>query len=68
MPHPFLHHQIYLDQFVPRRIANIWTMVAFAILAVFLTKGICDYLGNYLISYAGFSAVTDLRNRSSTRC
>jgi subfamily B ATP-binding cassette protein MsbA len=38
-------------------------MVAFAILAVFFTKGVCDYVGNYLISSAGFSAVTDLRNR-----
>jgi subfamily B ATP-binding cassette protein MsbA len=61
--HPFLNHQLYLDQFVPSRIGNVWTMVAFAILAVFLTKGICDYAGNYLVSYAGFSAVTDLRNR-----
>ena len=37
-------------------------MVAFALLACFLIKGICDYLGNYLVNYAGFSAVTDLRN------
>ena len=37
-------------------------MVAFAIVAVFLIKGICDYLGNYLVNYVGFSAVTDLRN------
>ena len=63
LPHPFLHHQIYLDQIVPSRISNIFTMVAFAILAVFFTKGICDYFGNYLVSYAGFSAVMDLRNR-----
>jgi subfamily B ATP-binding cassette protein MsbA len=65
LPHPFLGHQIYLDQIVPSHFSHntVWTMVAFAILAVYLTKGICDYLGNYLISYAGFSAVTDLRNR-----
>jgi subfamily B ATP-binding cassette protein MsbA len=37
-------------------------MVGVAIVLVFLVKGICDYLGNYLISYAGFSSVTDLRN------
>ena len=37
-------------------------MVAVAIVGVFLIKGICDYVGNYLISYAGFSSVTDLRN------
>jgi subfamily B ATP-binding cassette protein MsbA len=63
LPHPFLHHQIYLDQIVPSHFRNIFNMVAFAILAVFFTKGVCDYLGNYLVSYAGFSAVTDLRNR-----
>ena len=36
-------------------------MVAIAILGVFLIKGACDYAGNYLINYVGFSAVTDLR-------
>jgi subfamily B ATP-binding cassette protein MsbA len=60
---PILHHQIYLDQIVPSHLKNIFNMVAFAILAVFFTKGVCDYLGNYLVSYAGFSAVMDLRNR-----
>ncbi|MGD0499917.1 MAG: ABC transporter ATP-binding protein [Bryobacteraceae bacterium] len=63
LPHPVLHHQIFLDQLVPAGIGNVWTMVAFAILAVFLVQGICDYAGNYLVSYAGFSSVTDLRNR-----
>ena len=37
-------------------------MVAFAIVAVFLIKGLCDYFGNYLVNYVGFSAVTNLRN------
>ena len=59
---PIFHHGFYLDQIVPGFISNVWTKVAFAILAVFLTKGICDYLANYLINYAGVSAVTDLRN------
>lgn len=58
---PLFHHNIYLDQIVPASIHNIWTMVAFAIIAVFLIKGICDYFANYLINYVGFSAVTDLR-------
>ena len=53
-----------LDQIVPFDIHNVWTLVAVAILLVFLTKGIADYLGNYLISYAGVSAVTDLRQRT----
>ncbi|HML18861.1 MAG TPA: ABC transporter ATP-binding protein [Bryobacteraceae bacterium] len=58
---PVLGRQIYLSSFVPPQIHNVWTMVAVAILAVFFIKGVCDYLGNYLINYVGFSAVTDLR-------
>jgi len=59
---PILGHQFYLEQLVPLHGRTVWTMVAFALVASFLIKGICDYLGNYLISYAGFSSVTDLRN------
>ncbi len=56
--------QITLDQIVPFDIHNVWTLVAVSILLVFLTKGIADYFGNYLISYAGLSAITDLRQRT----
>ena len=59
---PVFHHRFYLSNFVPSSIHNVWTMVAFAILAVFLTKGVCDYFGNYLVNYVGFSAVTNLRD------
>ena len=59
---PIFHHSFYLSNFVPVSIHNVWTMVAFAILAVFLTKGVCDYFGNYLVNYVGFSAVTNLRD------
>ena len=59
---PISQSPVYLDQIVPGSIHNVWTMVAFAIVAVFIVKGACDYLANYLINYAGFSAITDLRN------
>jgi subfamily B ATP-binding cassette protein MsbA len=52
---------VYLDQFLPLAIPDVWTQVAAAILAVFLIKGLADYAGNYLVNYAGLSAVTDLR-------
>ncbi len=58
---PILKHPVYLNDLLPRQIHNVWTMVAVSILAVFLIKGLCDYAGNYLINYVGFSAVTDLR-------
>jgi subfamily B ATP-binding cassette protein MsbA len=59
---PVFHRGIYLNDIVPAGIHNVWSMVAFAILMVFLVKGLCDYVANYLINYAGVSAVTDLRN------
>jgi ATP-binding cassette, subfamily B, bacterial MsbA len=59
---PFLSHPIYLNSFMPFHIHRLMTMVAIAILLVFFLKGACDYAANYLISYTGFSAVTDLRN------
>lgn len=58
---PGIHTTFYLDQIMPFPVHNVWTTVAIAILLVFLTKGIADYCGNYLVSYVGFSAVTDLR-------
>ena len=58
---PGLDYTVYLNQFVPASIHNVWVMVAVGILGAFLIKGICDYFGNYLINYVGLSAVTDLR-------
>jgi len=58
---PGFKYPVYLANIVPVHFHNVWTLVAAAILLVFLIKGLCDYAGNYLINYVGFSAVTDLR-------
>ncbi|MFM2129950.1 MAG: hypothetical protein RL477_1496 [Pseudomonadota bacterium] len=58
---PGFNYDIYLDAFMPAAIHNVWTMVATGILAVFLIRGLFDYIANYLVNYVGFSAVTDLR-------
>lgn len=58
---PVLDHTIYLEHLTPSSIHNVWTMIAFAIAGTFLIKGLSDYVGNYLVNYAGLSAVTDLR-------
>ena len=58
---PLLHRPVYLADIIPFPLHNVWSLVAAAILMVFFVKGLCDYLGNYLINYVGFSAVTDLR-------
>jgi len=55
-------HPIYLQQFVPSHFQNPWTVVAFALVAATVLKGICDYAGTYLVNYAGFGMITDLRN------
>jgi len=43
-------------------IHNAWNVVALALVMATLGKGVCDYLGTYLVNYAGFGTITDLRN------
>jgi ATP-binding cassette, subfamily B, bacterial MsbA len=59
---PGTQHAVNLQQFVPSNFQNPWTIVAFALVASTLLKGIFDYVGTYLVSYAGFGMITDLRN------
>src|SRR3982750_3639128 len=53
---------IFLQQFVPSHFQNPWTVVAFALIAATILKGIFDYAGTYLVNYAGYGLITDLRN------
>jgi subfamily B ATP-binding cassette protein MsbA len=41
---------------------NAWVVVAYALIVTTVLKGLCDYAGNYLVSYASFGTITDLRN------
>jgi subfamily B ATP-binding cassette protein MsbA len=60
---PFVNRPLFLEDFFPPQIHNILTIVAISILVVFAVRGACDYLGDYLTSYVGFSAVKDIRNQ-----
>ncbi len=60
---PFTHEAIYLNSFLPHQIHSVGTLFAIAILAVFVGRGIAEYLGNTLVQYAGIAGVTDLRNQ-----
>jgi subfamily B ATP-binding cassette protein MsbA len=60
---PIWNHRLFLEDLFPASIHNIFTIVAISIMVVFIVRGICDYLGDYLTSLVGFSAVTDLRNQ-----
>ena len=59
---PGTAHTVYLEQLVPSHFHNPWTVFAFALVTSVLLKGIFDYVGTYLVNYAGFGLVTDLRN------
>ena len=59
---PGTDHPVYLQQFVPSHFTNAWTIVAFALVASTILKGICDYSGTYLVNHAGFGMITDLRD------
>jgi ATP-binding cassette, subfamily B, bacterial MsbA len=59
---PVSHKPIELNWFVPEHFHNVWTMVAFALVASTVLKGVFDYGGSYLANYAGYGMVTDLRN------
>ena len=51
-----------LIKFSPPHFHNAWAVVAFALIASTVLKGLCDYFGTYLVNYAGFGMITDLRN------
>ena len=59
---PWTDRSINLEQFVPSHFHNPWTVVAFALVAATVLKGIFDYIGTYLVNYAGFGMITDLRD------
>lgn len=54
---------VYLQQFIPSHFHNALTVVAVALVGATVIKGVCDYAGTYLVNYAGFGLVTDLRNK-----
>src|SRR5437660_924101 len=59
---PGSNHAVYLEKFVPTHFHNAWTIVAFALVASTVLKGIFDYTGTYLVNHAGFGMITNLRN------
>jgi ATP-binding cassette, subfamily B, bacterial MsbA len=59
---PKIEKNIYLQSFVPSSFHNAWTVVAYALVASTILKGIFDYAGTYLVNHAGFGMITNLRN------
>ncbi|MBV9625254.1 MAG: ABC transporter ATP-binding protein [Acidobacteria bacterium] len=59
---PHSHRPVYLQPYVPSHFHNAWTIVAFAFVVSTILKGMFDYGGTYLVNYAGYGLITDLRN------
>src|SRR3984957_20577848 len=59
---PHLDWVLNLQFLVPSHLHNAWNVVAYALVVSALLKSVCDYAGTYLINYAGFGMITDLRN------
>jgi subfamily B ATP-binding cassette protein MsbA len=61
-PLPHINYELNLQFLVPSHFHNAWTVIAYALIVSALLKSVCDYLGTYLVNYAGFGMITDLRN------
>ncbi len=59
---PFHWGPVYLQDFLPHSIHNVWTVVVVSFIGVTLAKGIGEYFGTYFINFIGHSAVRDLRD------
>jgi len=64
---PFSDRTIYLNQFFPPSIHNVWTVVSITLLVVFFAKAVAEFGGGFLIQAIGHSAITDLRNELYTK-
>jgi subfamily B ATP-binding cassette protein MsbA len=59
---PHIGRELDLHFLVPSHFHNAWTVVAYALVVSAILKSVCDYFGTYLVNYAGFGMITDLRN------
>jgi subfamily B ATP-binding cassette protein MsbA len=59
---PGLRRPIDMRFLVPHHFHNAWSVVAYILVVSAILKSVCDYTGTYLVNYAGFGMITDLRN------
>jgi subfamily B ATP-binding cassette protein MsbA len=58
---------IFLNEFFPASIHNVWTIFAFSLVTLYFVKALAEYLGTTQIQYVGQAAVTNLRNQVYAR-
>src|SRR3984885_2655009 len=57
---PWNNRTIFLDNYFPSRIHNVWTVFAISLVILYISKGVAEYLGTTEIQYVGQAAVKDL--------
>ena len=64
---PWNGRVLYLNDYFPPRIHNVWTVFTFTLVFLFFAKALAEYFGTTSIQYSGLAAVTDLRNQVYAR-
>jgi subfamily B ATP-binding cassette protein MsbA len=64
---PWSGKVVYLNDYFPARIHNVWTVFAISLVILFFAKALAEYFGTTQIQYSGLAAVTDLRNQVYAR-
>ena len=59
---PFTGWTVSLDDFLPAAPSEAFGLFCTVFLAVSVVKGACDFTASYLVNFAGYSAVRDIRN------
>src|SRR5262249_10947890 len=59
---PHTNQTIYLQHLVPSHFHNALAIGAYGFVVSTVLKGICDYSGTYLVNYAGYGLITEIRN------
>ncbi len=59
---PFSDWSLMLDDLLPVSMTGAFGLFCAVFLVVSIAKGACDYTASYLVNYAGYSAVRDIRN------
>ena len=64
---PFTDRTLMLNGLFPASIHHVWTVFSFSLLALFVIKGVSEFISISSIQFVGLSAVTTLRNEVYAR-
>ena len=60
---PFTGKTLMLDSLLPVSIDDAFALFCAVFVTIFVLKGLSDFTASYLVNFAGFSAVRDIRNQ-----